>query len=109
MNSDQNWVEWLIGTSLAGIGLLGGLLRYFSSILTREITDMRNDIDERTVHSQRDREQLWEQIRRIENDYQKFRGDILLTMFSKADAGAMEARILAALAMRRDASRNGEQ
>lgn len=101
MNNDNNWAEWLIGTSLAGIGLLGGLLRYFSGILTREITDMRNDIDERTAYSQRDREQLWEQMRRMENDYQKFRGDVLLTMFSKTDAAAMEARILAAVAVRR--------
>ncbi len=108
MNNDQNWVEWLVGTAIGVIGLLGGLLRYFSGMLSREITDMRNDIDERTAHAQRDREQLWEQMRRVENDYQKFRGDILLTMFSKTDAGAMEARILAALAMRRDPNRNGE-
>lgn len=106
MNSDQNWTEWLIGTALAGLGMLGALLRYFSGMLRREIVDLRSDLDERTAHSQRDRDAIWEQMRRGENDYQKFRGDILLTMFSKADAGAMEARILAALTVRRDNNRN---
>ena len=108
MNSDQNWAEWLVGTALAGLGMLGGLLRYFSGMLRREITDIRSDLDERTAHSQRDRDAIWEQMRRVENDYQKFRGDMLLTMFSKTDAGAMEARILAALAVRRDTQRNGD-
>ena len=97
MNNDQNWTEWLVGTALMGVGLVGSLIRYFSGILRHEITDMRADIDERTAHSQRDRDAIWEQMRRVENDYQKFRGDILLTMFSKSDASAMEARILAAL------------
>ena len=102
MNDDQNWIQWIVGTGLAAAGLIGGVIRYFSGILRHEITDMRADIDERTAHSQRDRDAIWEQMRRVENDYQKFRGDILLTMFSKSDASAMEARILAALNVRRD-------
>ena len=108
MNSDQNWAEWLVGTALAGMGLLGGLLRYFSGMLRREITDIRSDLDERTAHSQRDRDAIWEQMRRVENDYQKFRGNILLGMFTKSDANAMETRILAALAARRDHHQSGE-
>lgn len=105
---NTQWTQWIVGTALAVFGLVGGLLRYFSSILRREITDMRQDMDDRTERAQRDREAIWDQIRRQVEDYQKFRGDILLTMFSKADAGAMEARILAAVAVRRDNLRGGD-
>ena len=100
MNDDQNWTQWVVGTGLAAAGLIGGVIRYFSVSLRNEVDDMQREMDERTNRAQKDRDAIWEQIRRLADDYQKFRGEILLTMLTKSDAAAMEARLLAALAVR---------
>lgn len=100
MNDDQNWIQWVVGTGLAAAGLIGGVIRYFSVSLRNEVADMQAEMNERTDRAQKDRDAIWEQIRRLNDDYQKFRGEILLTMVTKLDVAAMEARLLAALAVR---------
>ncbi len=100
MNDDQNWTQWVVGTGLAAAGLIGGVIRYFSISLRNEVADMQQEMNERTDRAQKDRDAIWEQIRRLSDDYQKFRGEILLTMVTKLDVAAMESRILSALAVR---------
>ena len=100
MIDDQNWIQWVVGTGLGAAGLIGGVIRYFSVSLRNEVADMQAEMNERTDRAQKDRDAIWEQIRRLNDDYQKFRGEILLTMVTKLDVAAMESRILAALAVR---------
>ena len=100
MNDDQNWTQWIVGTGLAAAGLIGGVIRYFSVSLRNEVFDMQAEMNERTQRAQKERDAQWEEIRRLSDDYQKFRGEILSTMVTKSDVAGMEGRILSALARR---------
>ena len=100
MNDDQNWIQWIVGTGLAAAGLIGGVIRYFSISLRNEVADMQQEMNERTQRAQKDRDAIWDEIKRFNADYQNFRGQILSTMVTKADVAGMEGRILGALARR---------
>lgn len=100
-NGDVSLLGSVVGTVIAFLVALGGLIQWIFSTtrreLGKEVSGLRKEVDEKVAASEKDRSRLWDEVNRQNEESHKFREWIALRMVTKDDVRLLEGRVISAI------------